>query len=226
MIKVVGTIHIMPLKDEIKSMMSSLEGWHVAIELDPERLYLMINKDHRTQNHHMMSGPFIVKLLYLIEKKIAEKLGQSVGVDMLSAYELARELDMKVSLIDIPIAETIRKLMKTPTKERLKLFIESLLMFFAPIGRKINLEQLLDIKNLENMTMIFKRRYPVMYKILVEDRDRHLFERIIDLENIYGNVIAFVGALHALNLRKMFEKDRRIVTEIEYHRTFFMYTVK
>ncbi|HDJ51029.1 MAG TPA: hypothetical protein ENF25_02380 [Thermoprotei archaeon] len=226
MIRIVGTVHVMPVKDEIRRIMTSSEGWHVAIELDPERLRAILDRRHMETSSVRSSSPLLLRVLYNIERRVGRSFHQDVGADMLSAYELARELHLNISLIDIPIHVTLRRLMSAPVTERLKLLIEGILMLLLPSGKKVQLEEFLSIKHIENLIETFKRRYPSIYEMLVVERDRYLFKRIIDLENKFGNVIAFIGALHAINLRKMFEDQGRDVSDVEQHRTFLTYIVR
>ena len=219
---IAGTVHVLPIEDEIKDLMSSLEGWHVAIELDKERLKLMTEESVKNNN---VEGPFTLKLLYKVERFIAKKLGEEIGVDMISAYNVAKELHMEVSLIDIPISITIRRLASIPTIEKLKLLIETFLMPFTPISKSSSIESFLSEDTVLSLVKKFKKRYPMLYKILVEDRDRYLFNRILELEHTYGNVIAFVGAMHAINIKNMFKEEGRDVISVRRYKSFILYTI-
>lgn len=225
MIVLIGTMHAQPIGDDVKRYVKTLEGWHVAIELDELRLRALLDEKTKRRPPGVVMG-----ILYYVEKIIAEKgFGEKVGIDMLSAYNFAIENKFLVSLIDKPIVKIVGELSSISLQEKLKLLGEFLL--YLVLSRKeksedIDLRKLSDHEDsVSSLLEKFKKRYPKMYQVLVSSRDEHLMRKIIEIEENYGNVVAFLGLAHVINIKEKFKDMGRSIEKIDEIKSTLAYRV-
>jgi len=225
LIVLIGTMHAQPIGEDVKRYVKSLEGWHVAIELDELRLRALLEEKTRRRPPGLVMG-----VLYYAEKIIAEKdFGEKVGIDMLSAYNFAIENGFLVSLIDKPIAKIIKELSSISLSEKIKLLGEFLLYLIFSHKEKTGDLDLGKLSSQEESILSllekFQMRYPKMYKILVSSRDDHLMKRILELEETYGNVVAFLGLAHVINIKEKLKEMERTIEKIEEIKSTLAYRV-
>ena len=225
MIVLIGTIHAKPIEEDVKRFVQTLEGWHVAIELDEMRLKALLEKKTNRRPHSVLMGA-----LYYVEKIIAEKgFGESIGIDMLSAYNFALENGLLISLIDKPIEVTIIELANISMFEKIKLLGETFLfLILSQLKRSGDMglgELVSNEKTVISLLKKFQKRYPKMYEILVKGRDNHLMRRILELEEKYGNVLAFLGLAHVINIKEIFKEMGRKIEKIDEIKSTIAYRV-
>ncbi|MFB6265562.1 MAG: TraB/GumN family protein, partial [Candidatus Nanohaloarchaea archaeon] len=124
------------------------------------------------------------------------------GSDMLEAFRAAEEAGIDVALVDQDIAVTLHRLKETPLREKLK-FAGYLLL--APLllpGTEFDLETVPEEEVVEEMLLRFEVGFPEMFRVLVEERNAIMAERLRALEQEYEEVTAFVGAGHVEGLRE------------------------
>ena len=64
-----------------------------------------------------------------------------------------------------------------------------------------------------------------MYQVLVSSRDEHLMRKIIEIEENYGNVVAFLGLAHVINIKEKFKDMGRSIEKIDEIKSTLAYRV-
>lgn len=210
----VGTSHIS--QESIKRIDECYDQYKpsvICLELDKNRLKGLLNPDKKKmsrkdkRNLRKQIG-FFGYLFFLISSKmqnsVAKKVGMKPGVDMLKGYNLCKENNLSLALIDLPIIFTLKKI--NNMKNKLKLILK--LLFSG--SKKRNKELLnFDIKKIPKDELILKVinlikiETPDLYNILIEDRNKYMVDKLLKIrEEKEGVILAVVGAAHVEGMAK------------------------
>lgn len=217
-----GTSHVAKksVKD-IKDAIKKYEPEVVGIELDINRLKSLLSENRDKERKRKMfdfklikeygiTGYLFAMIAGGVQSKIGKSLGIEPGADMKAAYETARENSIATSLIDLNIKVTLRKMSNLSMLRKLKMFSNLFIKSFKKEYRnKINfdLEGVPDEKTILEMMKILEKETPDLYKILIEDRNKHMSDRLLKLaENHEGNILAVVGAGHVSGMEEIIKK--------------------
>lgn len=211
MLKIIGSSHIAKQSiNQVRRAIKKEKPDIVALELDKRRLVALMQDKKRISIFDMGQVGFKGFLFAWIGSYIERKLGQIVkvspGAEMLEAFKLAQKNNIKVALIDQDIRITLRNISKYFTwKERFHLVSDILKGIFfrrreiERVGIKdLDLTKVPPKKLIKKMIAEFKLKYPVLYKILVEDRNRFMAKNLKKIMKRYPNekILAIVGAGH------------------------------
>jgi pheromone shutdown-related protein TraB len=218
----VGTSHV--AKDETKKIEQTIEKYMpdvVCLELDTQRLKkVLAPKDEKTkqkpQTYQAIKelgafGFLFAQLAGYVQKKVGKSVKIDPGVDMKTAYNKARELKIPVSLIDIDIRITLKKLSKLSFIKKISLVSSLFFKSFKKEYRKLlnfDLKKLPEEKMITQMIQILKKETPSLYKILIDDRNKHMSQRLLKLKEEHsGYIMAFVGAGHLEGMETIIKKQ-------------------
>ena len=213
---IIGTSHI--AKQSLKEVRAAIEGEKpdiIALELDKKRAYALMSKKQRKIRIYDIKKVGIKGFLFSligawVEKKLGEYTGISPGSEMKEAIRLARNNKIKIALIDQDIEVTLKKFSKSLTwKEKWNILVD---IFKAVILRKKEIE--FDLKTVPSKKIInklikkVKKRYPSFYKILVEERNQIMANKLHNLmkKNKEKRIVAIVGAGHEESILKIITK--------------------
>jgi len=182
----IGTSHIS--KESIKLVNSTFQEINpdiIAIELDRERLFLLLNPKKRKNSIKNIKQIGITGYIFnligaYIEKKLGKIIGTNPGDEMKTAIILAKNNDKQLALIDQDIKITLNKLNKEITwKEKFRLVFDILFTGFNKKKfEKIDLSKVPDKEIIQELTKVVKKRYPSIYKILIKERDIYLAKNL------------------------------------------------
>jgi len=215
-----GTSHVAKKSaKEIEDTINQFSPEVVGIELDLGRLKSILseNKDKKKSSSISMIkdlglGGFLFGMIAgFIQQKIGKSLGIEPGVDMKKAYTFAREKNIPIALIDINIKTTLRKMSKLSFAKKMKMFFS---LFFKSFKKEYRNKLNFDIKKgvpdekvIKFAMGVFRKEVPDLYKILIEDRNIHMSNRLLKLrENHSGYILAVVGAGHVDGMAEYLEK--------------------
>ncbi|MEK6916141.1 MAG: TraB domain-containing protein [Nanoarchaeota archaeon] len=202
-ITLVGTSHV---SDEsvklVKSAFKEVNPAIIAVELDKNRLYALKNKVKRPKNLELIKtfgiGGF---LFYIIGEVVQKKVGKLVniepGSEMLTAFNLAKENNAMIALIDRDIVITMRRFSKNFKKRELfRLLVDSFKS--SPEGVSFDIKKIPGDELVRTVVKHVKKRYPSLYKVLIDERDIHMASQLKRLSDLYPekNILAVVGAGH------------------------------
>lgn len=216
----IGTSHVSKESElEISQVINNGEDIEaVAIELDIQRLKNLLSKTNKKQKQSSfstikqigVSGFLFAKIAGYMQKKVGDNLGIEPGLDMKTAYISARDKKLPTALIDIPIHKTLKKLSSIPFTKKISMFFK---LFTSGFKKKNRVKMQFDVKKgvpsqkkIDEMLGIVKNEVPLFYDILIEQRNRYMVKKLLELkENHEGKIVAVVGAGHItgmLNLLK------------------------
>ncbi|ALM76533.1 TraB domain-containing protein [Thermococcus barophilus] len=191
-VKIIGTMHVSPeSRERVRKVILEQKPHAIAIELDRRRFYAIQNPQKMSFEDAVRYGRrgIIQYILTKVEEKLGEEFGMSPGGEMREAINLAGLLGIPLYLIDEDINTITMKILKAPFREKLLLILESLAVFL-PFPRKEKERDL--IKDFKIMMVQFKRRYPYLYRVLLEERN----------EIMAKNLMAIVDSLKAKGVKK------------------------
>ena len=201
-IVLIGTIHVDPdsttlVRQTIQKTMPDV----VALELDRERLQAL---QHPKSQRTSLSAGFSFLTMALLEKFAGQLTGSSPGLEMLEAAKTGREVGAIIETVDRPIGITAAEIRKIPLKEKIRLGADGVAsLFLLPFGGSDLSELTQDI---ENQLNIFRSRYPVLSKLLLDERERYMVDRFKTiLAQNSGKIVGVVGFGHLATIAKALE---------------------
>ena len=201
-IVLIGTIHVDPdsttlVRQTIQKTMPDV----VALELDRERLQAL---QHPKSQRTSLSAGFSFLTMALLEKFAGQLTGSSPGLEMLEAAKTGREVGAIIETVDRPIGITAAEIRKIPLKEKIRLGADAVAsLFLLPFGVSDLSELTQDI---ENQLNIFRSRYPVLSRLLLDERERYMVDRFKTiLAQNSGKIVGVVGFGHLATIAKSLE---------------------
>jgi pheromone shutdown protein TraB len=196
-ILLLGAAHVVDLEPAIRSVLGArvLDG--VAVELDPERATSLLNPP--AGGRRPASGlPFFTRLWAVLQRRLGEEIGAGeAGAEMKVAATVARERQLPLFLIDDPIRLTVLRLVQTmPFKERVQLLLGAVVALFVPSGLvKREVDRYAAAP--EEYTTALREASPTVARVLLDERNEHMADRLAQLRvQGYGRIAAVVGDAH------------------------------
>ena len=191
----IGTAHVFKESvDEVKETILSERPEAVCIELDMKRYYGLMNGGRmgfmEMVKSRGMRFAVIAWILEYIERRIGEEMGILPGKEMLTAVECSKEINANLYLIDRDAEITIEKMTKVPMREKLKILKNIFFSFFKK--EEISLE--LSKENIDLLIENLREISPYLYRVLIEERDAYMAERIKELKE--KKIVVVTGAGH------------------------------
>jgi len=165
-----------------------------------------------------VSGYIFAQIAGFVQGKVGKMLNVDPGVDMKTAYLIARDKKIPTALIDQDIRITLRKFSQLGFRKKISMFSS----LFIKSLKKENREKLQfdikagvpDEKVIVEMLSIVEKEVPDMYKILIDDRNKYMCKKLLDLRKSHeGPIMAVVGAGHVAGMQKILEKELTGVNE-------------
>lgn len=186
----VGVGHVIPESEqEIRKIIRREKPEVVCVELCPERYWALMEGG--------TSGglPLLLRLMFIFQQRLAKSTGSPAGREMIASVEEAERIGASVLFIDRGLSETVRSLAGIPLRERLLMVVQLLLgVILPPVGR--GLEGLTEEGKIERILCEFRRWFPAAYRVLVEERNLIMAERLTPLLASSRRVVCVVGAAH------------------------------
>jgi pheromone shutdown-related protein TraB len=140
-------------------------------------------------------------MLASIQRKIGKKLGIKPGEEMNQAIKSAEKADAKIHLADRDIRTTLARAWKSITLwEKIKLMGQFIASSFG--ADEISEEEVEELKNkdmLETLLNEIGESQPQLKKILIDERDQYLTEKIRSAPG--QKIVAVVGAGHVPGIK-------------------------
>jgi len=210
MLTIIGTSHIAKESvQEVDLAIRSKKPDIVAVELDRKRMHGLLTGGNKGMSLSQirqvgLKGWMFGNLGGWVERKLGSKVGVSPGSDMLQAYKTARELNIKVALVDQDITITLKKLSKSISwRERWNFLVDIVKGLFGK-SVKMDLSKVPDKELVKKLINEMKVRYPSLYRVLVEERNMYMARRLAILMKKYPDkhILAVMGAGHEKEVRK------------------------
>ena len=200
-ILLVGAAHVVDLADPLRRLLGdrTLDG--VAVELDPERADALLGAEK--EGRRRSGGPLFARLWSLIQRRLGAEIGGGLpGAEMKAAALYARERNLPLFLIDDPIRMTLVHLVRSmPLKERVTLLLGAFVGLFVP-ARVVRREMDRYVEAPEEYSAEIRRASPTLARVLIDDRNEHMAERLAVLRaRGYGRIAVVVGDAHLPGLK-------------------------
>lgn len=197
-IVLIGVAHVFDIRDKVRQIILRESPKTVALELDPMRMESLMNR-----NGHPGDAPLIYQLLARFQKNLAQEFGSEVGSEMIAAAEAAKEVGARIALIDMDASnlfDTLRRAMSL--REKVMLLAGVFLAFFT---RKSTVEKEMKrySENESKFLEEIQRAYPTVMRILIEDRNRYMAQRLREISAVSAPIVAVVGDGHITGMREI-----------------------
>ena|SRR3989344_648945 len=212
-ITIIGTSHIaIESIKEVKQFITDNKPDIIAIELDHKRFKGLIGKRQKMRFSDIKDigiKGFVLNLIgSYIEKKLGKIVGVSPGSEMKTAIQLAKKYKLKVALIDQDISITLKKLTRSITlKEKLTFIKDIIKNIFKrdPLAAKIDLRKVPPQDIVEKMVEKVKKSYPSIHKVLIDERNSIMSNKIKKLAEMHPNarILVIIGAGHKNEVIKL-----------------------
>ncbi len=213
---ILGTAHVSKESADLVARVIEEENPDtVAIELCEAR-YQALTQKNKWQNTDLIKVIKEKKAFLLLsnlmlssfQKKIGQKLGIKPGEEMLQAIETAKSVEAQIHLADRNIRITLSRtwrLMGLWTK------IKLLAQLVASMGGGIDditeedIEEMKKKDVLETLLSEIGKGFPEVRRILIDERDQYLAEKIRTAPG--KKIVAVVGAGHVPGIQKCWDKE-------------------
>ena len=223
---VLGTSHIAKQSlDEVKNKIEEEKPDIIAIELDNKRFpTLMSNARKKIQLNaikHIGLKGFIFSLLGAwAEKKLGKLVGVAPGSEMKQAVQIAKKNNIKIALVDQDIEITLKRLSKTLTWKEKWNFVTDIFKAAFTKGEKIefDLRTVPEKKIIKKLTTQLKERYPNVYKVLIEERNKVIANNLKNImdSNQDKKILAILGAGHVDEVIELIKNSEGISFSFGY----------
>ena len=197
----VGVAHVVDLSGPLQRVLAERPLDGVAVELDPERADALLRPSDGPPRR--ASGPIFVRFWSTIQRRLGSEIGGGApGAEMKAAALYARDRHLPLFLIDDPLRTTIVNLVRSmPFKERVQLLLGAVVGLFVP-ARVVEREMDRYVEAPQEYTEELRRASPTLARVLIDDRNEHMAERLAQLRaRGYGRVAAVVGDAHVAGLK-------------------------
>lgn len=201
-LSIIGTVHVDPQSARLASQtILQLRPQVVALELDEARLAALTQPGARG---NALAGGLSFLVMALLEKFAGNLTGSAPGGEMLQAVHASQLVGSSIQFVDLPISTTITAIRKLSLSEKLKLGLDSLVSItMLPLAR-LSFSGITE--DMDTQIRLFRRRYPELGRILIDQREEYMTRRIEDIMNsTTGRVVVIVGYGHMKSLARRLE---------------------
>jgi pheromone shutdown-related protein TraB len=202
---IVGTAHVSARSvDDVRRTIDAIRPDAVCVELDRTR-HAALTNDNAFRDLDVTRFIREGKARYLLaqlalaayQKRIGARLGVKPGAEMLAAIEAATAANVPVELIDRDINITLRRTWANLGAVKRTLLLASLLAGLVKRDdNPVDVEQLKEPKALSEVLAELGRAMPEIKEPLVDERDRYLMSKLLEVGAGKRKVVAVVGAAH------------------------------
>jgi|SRR3989338_32442 len=220
--RLIGTSHIAAQSvQEITAAITTERPDIIAVELDVQRAAALLQDEKRKVSladirSIGVKGFIFAKIGQYVQQKLGKIVGVAPGSEMKTALELARKEKIDVAFIDQPIQITLQQFSKSLTWKEKGRFVSDIAQGLFFPKRQIKKLGLLDFdlrkvppeELITKMMKTLRKRYPTVYKVLVEDRNKYMVKKLVALMRQYPEkkILAIVGAGHKEGMEKLLLK--------------------
>ncbi len=191
----------------------------VALELDSNRFNSLIarmdnldvSKSYYSPSKIGFQGFLFARIASFIQSELAFRLGVQPGVEMEEAVKFARNHNLRIALVDVPIEETLRRFSSDiPLSEKLKLLTDPLLSVFNRKNyRSFDLSTIPSEELVDEAISLIKHRYPHLFEVFIDSRNKFIASRVFEFYNSGDNVLVVLGAGHIKGVIHYLHKLRK-----------------
>lgn len=204
MIILIGTGHVFDLSNALRVRFDEIEPDAICVELDNQRYQaLLSNRNQQEKNYRASKTPVIYNLLAKFQQNMAKQYGVKAGDEMLAAIRYAQSNNIPLELIDLNAREIFSKMLKSMSfTEKFRLFFSGFAGIF--VNRGMVEKELENIEeNFDSYLNQISKKFPSIKKTLIDDRNAHMFDRLIKLNEKYERIVACIGDGHVYGISNL-----------------------
>ncbi len=211
----VGTAHISAESVQlVHQVIEEQRPDQVCIELDDRRYKALVERTRwegldlrQVIRDRQLATLFLNFLLSSYQKRLGGKLGVMPGSELLEAARSAQALEIPVVLVDRDIRITLRRAWSALSfLDKGKLLASVLVGLFEE--QQLDEEELRRIRDRDVLSELMNelgRVMPALRRVLIDERDSYLAQRIRDTTG--QKVVVVVGAGHVMGMRLALEHE-------------------
>lgn len=200
--------------EDVRTCIEEVNPDSICIELDEQRYKRLESPDdwRNTDLSKIIKDKqvgFLMANLILssFQKRMAKSLGSTTGGEMIEGINQSKQRNINLVLADRPIKTTFSRIWANLNgSEKIKLLSGLIESIFS--NEEISEEEISQLKEadaLEAALSEVSKEFPNMKRILVDERDMYLSQKI---KTAPGNkIVAIVGAAHAPGIERYLDKD-------------------
>ena len=200
--------------DDVRECINSVNPDSICIELDKQRYEKIQDPEAWRQTdiskviRDKQVGFLLVNvILSSFQKRIAKSMNSSSGAEMLEGIKLAKENNINLVLADRSVKTTFGRIWSKLTgSEKFKLLVGIIESIFD--DEDISEEDLAKLKEadaLEAALLDIGKQFPTVKRILVDERDQYLAQKIKTAPG--KKIVAIIGAAHAKGIEGNLDID-------------------
>ena len=198
MILLIGTGHVFDLSSALLKIFDEKNPDVVCVELDKQRYNALMMKRSNPERYKSAGKqvPFVYRLLARFQEGMASEYGVAAGDEMLTAINYAQGRQLPVAFIDMNAQYLFSKMLRSmPLSEKLKLLLTGFGGFFVS-KKRVEKELRRFEKDFDSYIEQIGEKFPTIKRVLIDERDIYMAQRLSEINEQYENVIALVGDGH------------------------------
>lgn len=199
--------------DRVIQTVNSVKPDVVAVELDRERYYQLTEakagKNATPQKMAEDAVQGLMQNLAILEQRLGETTGSSVGEEMIAAIEEGRRIGAKIALVDRPLHLTVQALMSVPLDEiyRLTGLVPEANEEIVQGDSKDIFGILKEEGAIADLMKDFENEFPLTAEALIHQRDRYVANALVTiLDDVEGRIVVVLGAGHINGVQKVLKE--------------------
>jgi pheromone shutdown-related protein TraB len=221
----IGTAHVsQDSVDEVRRTILAHRPDVVCVELDEARLEALEDRKRweETPVHRFLKGDkvwlFLTQvLLSSYQRRLGKQLGVQPGADMLAGVTTARDVGAEVDLSDRNIGTTMSRayrLMRFREKMRLSWQVTRSIVGGEGEDDEVDFEELMKEDMITRMMEELGEMAPSIKRVLIDERDAYLAEKIRRQAAGGKRVVAVVGAGHLAGIKARLAASPPVETDL------------
>ena len=204
MITIIGTGHVFKLAEPVSFIVKNTWPDAVLIELDVSRYNsLMKAQDEgvRPEDQREMSAIYRQTAKY--QQRMSEEYDTQVGGEFLAAINTGRLAGAEIIPIDTNAMQVLNEMWSgMSAMERLRYKLSGI---SDSIGGKRKVEQVQAsfAEDEERYIEAMRRKYPILVRKLIDERNAHMAEQINRASETYHNMVVVVGDAHVEGISRL-----------------------
>jgi len=213
MITLIGTGHVFNLSQALLDIFDKKQPDVLCIELDKQRYNALMLKQSNPEKYKEQGKnlPAIYKILAKFQDSMAEEYGVQAGQEMLTTIQYAQSHQLPLAFIDMNAQRLFTKMLKSMSiSEKIRMAFSGIAGLFISKKRvEKEIDRLDD--NFDKYMVEVGKKYPTIKRVLVDERNQFMVQRLTMANKEYEKVVAVVGDGHIPGLSELLKKK-----EIEF----------
>ena len=203
MITLVGIGHVFKIAEPVSFIVKNIWPDAVLVELDPSRYNALSSSAEKKDGDSQWAYRKMAKY----QRRMAEEHGSQVGAELIAAVETGRAVGAAIEFIDTDASQTMNRVWKEmPFTERMR-------FTFSMIGDRFRSKKKADDairefgENEDERIDAMRKKYPTLVRIVIDERNAHMSEKIKEASKRYENVVVVIGDGHVEGISRLLPEE-------------------